>query len=81
MAVVGNKIEKIEPTLTYQLVISTVLLIPTIYFTAMYTLPEEFSFITGEGKSQLVFKNVRRFAIPALSVWCSRPSGNPKSGF
>jgi len=53
---VVDKVEKIEPTLTYQLVISTVLLIPTIYFTAMYTLPEEFSFITGEGKSQLIFK-------------------------
>jgi len=50
---VVDKKEKIEPTLTYQLIISTVLLIPTIYFVAMYTLPMNFEFVTGEGKSQI----------------------------
>lgn len=45
---------KIQSTLQYQLLISSILLIPTIYFVSMYTLPETFEFVTGTGKDQQV---------------------------
>ena len=45
-----DKKEKIEETLKYQLIISTVLLIPTIYFVAKWCLPAHFEFVAGEGK-------------------------------
>ncbi len=51
-----DKKEKIEETLRYQLIISTILLIPTIYFVAMYTLPTHFTFRTGEGATAAVLE-------------------------
>lgn len=45
--------EKIEVTLKYQLIISTILLIPTIYLVAIYTLPAKFSFISGSGENTI----------------------------
>lgn len=38
---------KIESTLKYQLIISTLLLIPTIYVLSEYTLPKSFEFVSG----------------------------------
>ena len=51
--------EKIERTLKYQLIISTILLIPTIIGVAWLCLPTHFSFITGEGASLYVLKSGR----------------------
>jgi len=51
-----DKKEKIEVTLRYQLIISTILLIPTIYLVATYTLPTHFSFRTGEGATAAVLE-------------------------
>lgn len=42
-------------TLSFQLYISTMFLLPTIYFVSMFVLPEEFNFIHGEGIEQKVF--------------------------
>lgn len=41
----------IESTLKWQLIISTILLIPTIILLGQYTLPVEFSFVNGEGET------------------------------
>jgi len=51
-----DKKEKIQSTLQLQLIISTVLLLPSIYFITMYALPAEFSFVLGSGKAQEVIK-------------------------
>lgn len=45
-----EKEEDISKTLSYQLYISTLFLLPTIYFVSMYFLPNEFSFIVGENE-------------------------------
>lgn len=42
-----TRLEKIEETLKWQLIISTILLTPTIVLLALYGLPETFSFVTG----------------------------------
>lgn len=42
--------DKIENTLKWQLIISTLLLTPTIVALGLLLLPAEFSFVTGEGK-------------------------------
>ena len=43
-----EKEEDISRTLSYQLYISTLLLLPTIFLVSYYFLPNEFTFITGE---------------------------------
>ena len=43
--------EDISRTLSYQLYISTLLLLPTIYLVSFYFLPYEFTFITGENST------------------------------
>lgn len=45
---------KIESTLKWQLIISTILLIPTIVLISLYTLPNDFQFITGEGTTLVI---------------------------
>eukprot|EP00340_Litonotus_pictus_P007558 CAMPEP_0170514286 /NCGR_PEP_ID=MMETSP0209-20121228/848_1 /TAXON_ID=665100 ORGANISM="Litonotus pictus, Strain P1" /NCGR_SAMPLE_ID=MMETSP0209 /ASSEMBLY_ACC=CAM_ASM_000301 /LENGTH=714 /DNA_ID=CAMNT_0010798319 /DNA_START=134 /DNA_END=2278 /DNA_ORIENTATION=+ len=55
-----DKKEKIQQTLTYQLIISTILLIPTIYVVTMYTLPLDFDFVTGVGESTVVLKTTNK---------------------
>lgn len=47
--------DKIESTLRYQLIISTILLIPVIYFVGHFSLPAHFSFVTGEGADKITF--------------------------
>lgn len=44
-----DKKEKIEVTLKYQLIISTILLLPTIFLVSHYCLPPKFSFVSGFG--------------------------------
>jgi H(+)-translocating pyrophosphatase len=46
-----RKTDQIESTLKWQLIISTIILTPTIVVLSWYGLPQEFSFITGEGTS------------------------------
>lgn len=52
-----KKTEEIESTLTLQLIISTILLIPTIYYFSYLVLPPEFSFVTGAGATLQVLKS------------------------
>ncbi len=47
----------ISRTLSYQLYISTLLLLPTIFFVSYYFLPETFTFVTGENLSVTSTKN------------------------
>jgi len=49
--------KKIQATLTYQLVISTILLIPTIALLAYFGLPENFNFITGVEPNVVIKKS------------------------
>ena len=59
-----NEEEKIEKTLKYQLIISTVLLTPSLYLATIFLLPESFSFAT--------IKNVENwhvFVCIALGLW------------
>ena len=44
-------------TLTYQLVISTIFLIPTIFVVSTFCLPAYFEFVTGVGEDTIVFKS------------------------
>ena len=63
-----DKKEKIEVTLKYQLIISTILLIPTIYFVAKFCLPTEFEFVTGQPGSEIViYSSANKVMICALS--------------
>jgi H+-translocating diphosphatase len=48
---------KIETTLKYQLIISTVLLIPSIVFITLNILPATFSFVTGVGENVVVIES------------------------
>lgn len=43
-----TKLEKIENTLKYQLIISTLILTPVIVLLSLYGLPDAFSFVTGD---------------------------------
>jgi inorganic pyrophosphatase len=59
-----NEEEKIEKTLKYQLIISTVLLTPSLYLATIFLLPESFSFAA--------IKNVQNwhvFVCIALGLW------------
>lgn len=49
--------EKIENTLKWQLIISTILLTPTIVALSLLGLPETFTFVTGTGADQIVFES------------------------
>jgi H(+)-translocating pyrophosphatase len=46
--------DKIESTLKWQLIISTILLTPTIVIVAIYGLPEAFTFVTGDEANPVV---------------------------
>ena len=59
--------DKIEKTLKYQLVISTVLLTPALYFLADLILPESFSF--PEITPVLYVKNWQAFVCIACGLW------------
>ncbi|CAG9334815.1 unnamed protein product [Blepharisma stoltei] len=59
--------DKIEKTLKYQLVISTVLLTPALYFLTLYVLPEDFTFIRGDEVIQS--KNTYAFICLAFGLW------------
>jgi H(+)-translocating pyrophosphatase len=50
-----NHKDKIQMTLTMQVVISTVLVTPAIVLLSLYTLPEKFSFVTGLGTTQKIY--------------------------
>jgi H(+)-translocating pyrophosphatase len=54
-----NKKEKIQMTLTLQIVISTILITPCIILLSKFTLPEKFSFVTGLGANQKVYSSSR----------------------
>jgi inorganic pyrophosphatase len=59
--------EKIETTLKWQLIISTVLLTPALYFLAMNVLPETFSFTRG---GEVIWvRNIDAFVCVACGLW------------
>ena len=49
--------DRIQLTLTFQIVISTLLLTPCIVLLSLYALPEKFSFVTGTGSGQKVYQS------------------------
>jgi inorganic pyrophosphatase len=59
--------EKIEKTLKYQLVISTVLLTPILYFLAINCLPETFYFVRGDLVHTTT--NVQAYICIACGLW------------
>lgn len=68
-----DKKEKIEDALKYQLIISTLLLIPTIYFVAQYTLPTTFDFVTGKGENTIVVESSANGVM--ICAYCGLISG------
>jgi inorganic pyrophosphatase len=52
-----NTKEKIQSTLKWQLYISTILLTPVLVLLALFALPENFSFISGSGVNQRIYKS------------------------
>jgi inorganic pyrophosphatase len=59
--------EKIENTLKWQLIISTLLLTPALYFLAINVLPDTFTFIRGT--EVYVVSNVNAFVCTACGLW------------
>ena len=59
-----NEEEKIEKTLKYQLIISTIILTPSLYFACVYLLPESFNFDHIKD-----VKNWHIFVCIALGLW------------
>jgi H(+)-translocating pyrophosphatase len=51
--------DKIETTLKWQLIISTILLTPTIVALSYWGLPESFTFVAGEGADEIIFQSTR----------------------
>eukprot|EP00340_Litonotus_pictus_P003607 CAMPEP_0170515202 /NCGR_PEP_ID=MMETSP0209-20121228/1665_1 /TAXON_ID=665100 ORGANISM="Litonotus pictus, Strain P1" /NCGR_SAMPLE_ID=MMETSP0209 /ASSEMBLY_ACC=CAM_ASM_000301 /LENGTH=692 /DNA_ID=CAMNT_0010799585 /DNA_START=204 /DNA_END=2282 /DNA_ORIENTATION=+ len=49
--------DKIQLTLTFQIVLSTILLTPCIVCLSLYGLPEKFSFVSGFGSSQKIYQS------------------------
>lgn len=69
-----DKESKIERTLKFQLIISTVLLTPTLFLISWWVLPEEFSFtkMGGDENSETVIKGVKywhAFICVAAGLW------------
>jgi len=60
-----DEAEKVEKTLKYQLVVSTVLMTPALYFAAVWTLPASFSFA---GQPHAV-RPLYAFTCTALGLW------------
>lgn len=54
-------------TLSFQLYISTLFLLPTIYLVSYFFLPLEFSFIHGEGAEQAIFSS-GKFAVMSCAI-------------
>ena len=52
-----NKYSDVGKTLTYQLVISTILLLPTIFLVSYFCLPSYFEFVTGVGEDTVIVKS------------------------
>jgi H(+)-translocating pyrophosphatase len=48
---------EIQKTLTWQLIISTIILTPVIVLLALYGLPASFEFVSGEGPTEMVLKS------------------------
>lgn len=59
--------EKIENTLKWQLIISTLLLTPALYFLAITVLPETFTFTRGS--EVYVVRNVNAFVCVSCGLW------------
>lgn len=52
-----DKPEKIESTLKWQLFISSGLITPCVILLSIYILPQNFSFIVGEGTTQTIIQS------------------------
>lgn len=59
--------EKIENTLKWQLIISTILLTPALYFLSIYCLPEDFTLLRGSRVTET--KNIYAFACVTSGLW------------
>jgi H(+)-translocating pyrophosphatase len=63
-----TKKEKIEDTLKWQLIISTLLLTPTIVVVAIYGLPANFSFITGDETTMIITVESTNYGVMACAL-------------